>query len=273
MPSPQARHWCFTINNYTDDHVRNLRTVSEQCEYLVFGREVGEQGTPHLQGFVSFSKRKSLGPTKKLIGNEAHLECAKGSPAQASAYCKKDGDFEEFGTCPGGKGKRTDLEKVAKLVQEGTPVREIAKTHPSAILRYGSGVLRLRLYFPQERRGAPEVHVFWGRTGAGKTRRVWEFIKDDEIWSHPGDKWFDGYDGHRVVLFDDFDGGWFKLTYLLKLLDRYRFQVPVKCGFTWWEPTHIFITSNIDPNEWYPNARDEHKAALKRRFTNVVKFD
>jgi hypothetical protein len=109
--------------------------------------------------------------------------------------------------------------------------------------------------------------VFWGKTGTGKTRRVWEFVKDDELWIHPGDRWFDGYDRHKCALFDDFDGSWFKLSYLLKLLDRYVFPVPVKGAYTWWCPSQIFITSNIEPRMWYPGALEDHRAALLRRLS------
>lgn len=270
MPSRQARHWVFTLNNYTDDDEERLCTLGEQrqsdCVYLVFGRETGESGTKHLQGYAAFSKRKALGTIKTIISPRAHLEPAQGNPTQASDYCKKDGDYEEFGVLPGGQGKRSDLMQVAKACKEGRSFRSIAEDHPAAVLRYGSGVLRLRQLYRPIRTTPPEIWVLWGKTGTGKTRRIWEYADTDEMWVHPGDRWFDGYDGHRAVLFDDFDGGWFKLTYLLKLIDRYVFQVPVKGGYTWWAPSIIYFTSNIEPKNWYPNALQEHQNALLRRL-------
>lgn len=268
MPTRQAKHWCFTINNYDDDIVRSVRdaSITDGVVYLVFGREVGESGTPHLQGYVSFRKRVAFGHVKSLFGAKAHLEPARGNPTQASTYCKKDGDFEEFGELPGGSGQRTDLIAVAEAIKQGETLRAISERYPAAVLRYGSGVQRLRAHYRPSRDQAPEIQCFWGPTGCGKTRRVWEFVKHDELWLHPGGQWFDGYDGHRSVLFDDFDGSWFKLHYLLKLLDRYPMPVPVKGGFTWWVPKHIFITSNVQPREWYNNAHEEHKRALMRRL-------
>lgn len=127
--------------------------------------------------------------------------------------------------------------------------------------------MRLRMFHRPERPAPPQIWTFWGKTGTGKTRRVWEFANVDELWVHPGDRWFDGYDSQRAVLFDDFDGSWFKLSYLLKLLDRYMMQVPVKGGYVWWNPKTIYLTSNINPKDWYPQANEEHKAALKRRLT------
>lgn len=272
-----GKHWCFTLNNYEETDVDAFTCLGTELPspvvYLVFGRETGEQGTPHLQGFISFSKRKSLAFIKGLLCNRIHAEIAKGTPAQASTYCKKDGDFKEFGTVPGGQGTRTDLQLVAKKIREGTSFREVAEQHPDAVLRYGSGILRLRRLYRPERPHPPQIWIFWGVTGTGKTRRVWEFADKKELWVHPGDRWFCGYDGHKSVLFDDFDGSWFKLAYLLRLLDRYPMPVPVKGDQTWWCPSTIYITSNLKPSDWYPNGNKDHLNALQRRldqFGNVV---
>jgi hypothetical protein len=269
MPSRQAKHWCWTLNNFTEDEFQALQALGQErpgIKYLVFGKEKGETGTPHLQGFISFEKKTTFKTAKLVISERAHLEPAKGSPAQASDYCKKDGEFEEFGTCPKGKGARSDLEDVAKKVKNGARMRDIAEEHPAAVLRYGSGIQRLRGLYRPKREGPPEIWVFWGKTGVGKTRRVWEFANVDELYVHPGGRWFDGFDGHRAVLFDDFDGSWFTITYLLKLVDRYMFQVPVKGSFVWWAPHVIYFTSNHHPKEWYKNASQDHQDALLRRI-------
>lgn len=270
MPSTQAKHWCFTLNNYSDNEVATVRSAaeSEGTVYLVFGREVGECGTPHLQGFVSLSNRTSFGVVKAMLGGRVHLECARAKPVVAAAYCKKDGDYEEFGSLSttSSKGQRTDLQTLADSIRAGKTFREIAEEDPASAIRYGTGILRLQQLTRPQRRFPPQILTLWGPTGTGKTRRVWEFANHDQLWVHPGGSWFDGYDHHRSVLFDDFDGSWFKITYLLKLLDRYVMPVPVKGSHAWWVPTHIYITSNINPEDWYENAKPEHKAALLRRL-------
>jgi hypothetical protein len=270
MPSSQARHWCWTLNNYTDDERNALEALGSELPepviYLIFGEEEGENGTPHLQGFISFSKRMTFRFTKTLISERAHLESAKGSPKQNKEYCSKGKNIKEYGTLPGGRGARTDLEAVAQACREGKSLKEIAEDYPSAALQYSTGILRLKQFYRPEREGPPELWCLWGRTGTGKTRRIWEFTDHDMLWVHPGDRWFDGYYGQPAVLFDDFDGGWFKMTYLLKLIDRYMFQVPIKGGYTWWAPKVIYFTSNHHPKEWYPQAKEEHVNALLRRF-------
>ena len=266
-----SKHWCFTLNNYTDEEQAKLQSLwaekANDVQYLVFGREEGEEGTKHLQGYISFTKRKSFASAKRSISDRAHVERTLGKPNQAADYCKKDADFEEYGTLPGGQGNRSDLAECVKAIKAGKSIRELADEFPGTIIRYGNGIQRLRVLHRIERTGPPEIWTLWGKTGTGKTRRVWEFADIDSLWVHPGDRWFDGYDGHLAVLFDDFDGSWFKLSYLLRLLDRYPMTVPIKGGFTYWVPRTIYITSNLPPKEWYKNAEEEHRRALMRRLT------
>lgn len=127
------------------------------------------------------------------------------------------------------------------------------------------------IYAPQ-RDSAPDVFVLWGSTNTGKTSAVFDAHDHSDIYMHTGSMWFDGYDGHSVALFDDFDGKEFRISYLLKLLDRYPFRVPVKGGFVSWYPRTIYITSNLNPVLWYPNADSQHFLALRRRFTKVTHY-
>ena len=283
MPGGQAKHWTWTLNNYTEDDLAGLLALGgelpEPVQYLIFSREYGESGTPHLQGYIALSTKKTLSYVRELVSPQAHFEVSRGSPEQNKEYCSKDNpdgqpskdpetDIFEFGTLPRGRGARTDLARVAEQVRSGVPIREIADSDPAAFIRYGNGILRYRMMVRPSRSSPPSIWVFWGPSGSGKTRRCWDFTDHSKIWVHPGDRWFDGYDScsHPCVLFDDFDGSWFKLDYLLKLLDRYVFQVPIKGGYTWWCPRTVLITSNIEPKLWYRNANEAQQAALLRRL-------
>jgi len=91
---PKAKRWCFTLNNPTAD--------DDKCEdwdpltkYMIVGQEVGEEGTPHWQGYVEFLKEKRLTALKALIPR-AHWEKCKGTPWQNFQYCSKDGQFKEW---------------------------------------------------------------------------------------------------------------------------------------------------------------------------------
>ena len=77
-----AKNWVFTINNYVDNDIEKLETMYDHghFSYVVFGREVGENGTPHLQGYVQLKKKMRLNQVKKFISSRAHLEVSRGSP-------------------------------------------------------------------------------------------------------------------------------------------------------------------------------------------------
>ena len=69
----RSRGYCFTINNPTGWDEADIEGLSTAAEYYVYGRETGEEGTPHLQGYVRFKnaisfmriKQLLLGPTSK----------------------------------------------------------------------------------------------------------------------------------------------------------------------------------------------------------------
>lgn len=108
----RSRSWCFTLNNYTIEECIDLFDINFQ--YLVVGFEIGEEGTEHIQGYVYFEDTKTLKRLKKWLPR-AHFEKAKGTPLQASTYCKKDGDFHEFGVHPRqGKLQFEELEVIMK---------------------------------------------------------------------------------------------------------------------------------------------------------------
>lgn len=271
----KAKNWCFTINNYTQSDESKIKEygATDACIYLCIGREVGENGTPHLQGFIAFRERQRLSQVHAAISERGHFEVAKGTPAQASQYCKKDGDFIECGLLPKGKGNRSDIQQVQARILEGASRADIRDEFFAIYSRYPKAIDQYIMDVAPVRDWVTDVNVFWGKTGRGKTRAVFEFIEKAQIYVHPGESWFDGYTGQKVVLFDDFSGSEFKLSYLLKLLDRYPMRVPVKGGYANWVPRHVFITSNKDPDLWYENAFEEHRNALKRRITLIRKFD
>jgi len=133
------------MNNYTPDDVDRLmafnpdgRSQLTGVEYIVFGREVGESGTPHLQGTVCFESRKRLDQVIAVIG-QAHCTTTR-SLSQSIDYCKKDGDFEQVGVPPTEtqrSGTRSDLEAFKDSVREGmTSMKELREHHSEVCARY-----------------------------------------------------------------------------------------------------------------------------------------
>lgn len=84
--------WCLTLNNYTPEEVEQVKRLSEDERVIgiVVGEEVGEEGTPHLQGYVRFAKNCRMSTLKKYL-DRAHFEKRLGPEKNAWDYCKKDG--------------------------------------------------------------------------------------------------------------------------------------------------------------------------------------
>jgi len=82
-----AVNWCFTLNNYKESEYELLKDLD--VAYLIIGKEVGEQGTPHLQGYIQFHKKKRITALKK-INQRIHWEKIKGTPEDNIKYCSKE---------------------------------------------------------------------------------------------------------------------------------------------------------------------------------------
>lgn len=260
----RSRRWVFTLNNYTVEEEGKVQEPNDRVKYIIYGREVGESGTKHLQGFVQFKQPASFNQVKEYIPR-AHWEKARGTTDQAITYCQKDGDIWEFGDKPA-QGKRNDLSELRELVFAGKRTVELASEHFGTYVRYHRGIEKVVQLVRREREKTPPlVYYIWGPTGSGKTRSVYE--KHQDVWTYPGKGWFCGYEGQECALLDDLraDDG-LSFGFLLRLLDRYPVDVPTKGGHTYWDPKYIYITSNVKPEELY---RMHDSAPLLRRITEI----
>jgi hypothetical protein len=107
--------------------------------------------------------------------------------------------------------------------------------------------------------------VYWGHTGTGKSRRAWDEAGIGAYPKDPRSKFWDGYRNHEHVVIDEFRGG-IDISHILRWFDRYPVVVEVKGSSVVLSATHIWITSNIDPRQWYPELDEETLAALLRRL-------
>jgi len=149
----QGTRWVFTINNPSaEDHERLLRIGGDLdrsgVSYLVYGREVGESGTPHLQGYCIFASRRRLAGVRSAISERGHFEISRGTPLQASDYCKKGGDFTEHGTLPT-KKRAAGVPEFCEWLKSLTAFpseREIANAYPGLWVRYQSKLIDLAVH-------------------------------------------------------------------------------------------------------------------------------
>lgn len=269
-PSRRSKSWCFTINNPSDKDRNDVKYLFDHvhAEYLVFGSEVGAAGTPHLQGYVHFPNPKSLSQMK-LVLPKAHLETRRGSHSQASSYCKKDGDYTEYGSLPlsAAETSKNMWKDILQLAREGN-MDSIEDKYPAIFLRY---MEKLRsLATPQlSILDTLESEWWYGPTGTGKSRKLWQ--DHPHHYAKQLNKWWDGYNGEEVVAIEEWAPKNECTASALKVwADRYPFPAEVKGGkLNKIRPKKIIVLSNYSPEECFTNKEDLEP--IKRRF-KVIYF-
>lgn len=258
----KARGCVFTIHK-PDDFLDELRRYcKDECTYAVIGHEVcPTTGRKHIQGYCHWKSPRSLGFFSKTFG-DCHVEKPRGTAQQNREYCTKDGKFEEFGSIPV-QGHRVDWQQAFDDLKEGTPLVEILEKQPHLLpCQRALREVRNQLLKPVHRN--VHVTVLWGDAGVGKSRWAWD--KYPDLYTKPSGEWWDGYNGEKVLLLDDFYG-WIRYHDLLRVLDRYPTSVPFKGGFVWAQWDTIVITSNKHPSLWYA---DRWSYALRRRLHKII---
>lgn len=262
--------WVFTLNNYTDDEVKLINDL--ECNYCIYGREVGEQGTPHLQGYITFKNACRMTSLAKLI-KRAHWEAAVGRPEAAINYCKKDGNYHIIDNR--NQGQRNDLQALASGIISGGLDKSVID-FPHMYIRYHLGMEKLSARVnTRPRNFKPYVTWLWGKSGCGKT----SFVVDSEPNLYivgEGYKWWDGYEGQEAVLFDDLREDQINFTWLLRLIDRYPCLVQVKGGTRNLCSKRMYITCPRPPKKEFAFLINEDLMQLTRRIdivTEVTEVD
>lgn len=273
----QAKNWCFTINNPTEDDTLQLQLL--ECTYIVYQLESGNEGNvPHFQGYVQFGTRKRLATLSTLL-TRAHLSVARGSPHSNKIYCTKEdtrtGGPWERGTITGGQGSRTDVNELREMVRLGSTDESIILAHTGLWLRYRNSINAMRHVFAEPRNFKSEVRVYWGAPGVGKSRRANEEAPNSyylSISDKSQSVWWDGYNGHSNIIIDDFYG-WLPWSFLLRLCDRYPFQVQTKGGHVQFAAKLIIFTSNSHPKNWYTRIPNEDWTPFERRIDKIEEIN
>ncbi len=91
-----AIRWCFTLNNYSKEEFGSIIDIfRNKSKLYIIGDEVGNCGTPHLQGYVEFKSK--LRPIGLFSFKRIHWEKSKGSKDENIAYCSKQNVIASLG--------------------------------------------------------------------------------------------------------------------------------------------------------------------------------
>lgn len=99
-----AKRWPFVLNNYTDEEISSIVPIlKEKCKVWAFSKEVGESGTPHLQGYVEFklkTRPRSIGCTPRIHWGDKNGKPARGTREENLDYIRKAGPVYMSGGLP-----------------------------------------------------------------------------------------------------------------------------------------------------------------------------
>lgn len=271
----RSRAYCFTLNNPTEDEFRDLLDI--KCRYIIAASEVGESDTPHVQGFIYFAEAVSFSSVKRLIGGRSHIERARGTTAQAIAYCQKDGDYVEFGIPPL-DARAKGIASAAKwaAIRKACENRDYGNLPDDFICRNYRSYNGIRQLYLEQRKlvdlDVLENYWYHGDTGTGKSRaaRAWCHARGLAFYLKDLTTWWCGYEHEPVVIIDEFGPDAAKLLgEQLKIwTDHYVCRVQPKFGSMLIRPKHFIICSNWTLQTLF--STHATSSPLERRFTTVT---
>lgn len=242
----------------------HLSTIDDIVEHVI-AVEKHADGNSHLHAYVKFTKGVTL-----ARNSEFNLPHHKGNyqPARSCAavikYCIKGGDYDssfDMDTYLKKKGKvnaTTIREKSVKTALEDGDISYVS----ARAYQYARSILQDK-YDHTDTRGL----WFYGDPGTGKSYSARMYNND--VYLKSQNKWWDGYEGEKTVILDDFDKQGIPLGHHLKIwTDRYACSGEIKGGTVNLCHERLIVTSNYSIDELW-EGDSQMTAALNRRFRRI----
>ena len=146
----RSRCWVWTLNNYTLQDIRTIRTFATQdrVNYILYGKEVGENNTPHLQGYIELKNAMTISALNRQLGNRCWIGARQGTQQQAIDYIKNnpekpEPDIWEYGqpriTNPRDRGSGK-FGPIKRDILDGVSWTDIRESYPGHCIRYGRAI-------------------------------------------------------------------------------------------------------------------------------------
>lgn len=278
------RHFCFTINNYEPEDDLTVVELIEDNDRVAYGvaeHEIGEEGTPHIQGYISCIKQQWRSTIERWLGGKAWITPANGTWEDNFKYCTKEGE-ENIIVLKEPKNLHRSLnwDKMMEDMAHMTP-DQFADKYPKVWFSSWKNVLHRMGEFAMKNAEVWNGNLhhkniwIWGPAGCGKTKWATSLCPLPNIYMKNFNKWWDGYLilTTKLVILDDYpnlsSGGNTLVQHLKRWGDRYPFIGECKGSQITAEPGRfIFIvTSNYAIEECFQT--EEDIAAIKRRFHEI----
>lgn len=272
----RSRNYVFTLNNWTEEHKSMLAMLckgSDSIRCLFYGEEVGNSGTPHLQGFICYKAMKSHRQVVKQLPG-AHVEPMNGTIEQSVVYCEKGGKTTLHGILPmsntaKGKKEKERWDRIKTLAKSG----KLDEIESDVYIRHYNVLKRIAADHAPAPASIDNLINEWyhGPSGTGKSRKARTDYPDAYIKLN--NKWWDGYNGEDTVIIEDIDkydvalGG-----HLKRWSDHYPFPAEFKGGVKKIRPKKIIITSNYHPSEIWEDRNTIEPIERRYKVTHFNTF-
>lgn len=294
-----------------DTDVKELVPKRSLYSFVAFQEEKGEEtGKLHLQGmFYSRKKTMTWSSLKNAFTDKMHFEARRDQKEDSKAaymYCCKPNIFHPTDTtwvgneCHGGhtdrrweagqkpfQGGRSDIGVMCTAIVSGKlkSADEVMKAHPSTWLRCYKGVEKMlemvnkpKTYsFDEDEHKKVNLYWFYGKAGSGKSKAARRYAGSLGTTVHfqdPAmDNWYEGYNGEKLIFFDDMDTTKANLKNFLRMTDEYERPLVQKKGSSVrLDIDHVIVTTVESPweDEMFLNMKGGVNQIL-RRLTEVMK--
>lgn len=232
----------FVINNYTNVELCQLKEfLPEICKKALFGLEVGDSGTPHIQGYISLKKKKRITElTKYQCLSRASLRACRNEEALVE-YCSKDNIEFSLG-----------FPKPIKIITE--------------LYHWQKDIEKLFFTEPDDR------HIYWNWENTGNIGKSafckYMYIKHQALIVRGG-KLADimnivfntDMDMCRMIIFDLPRGTGNKISYtsLEAIKDGFITNTKYETGCKAFNPPHLVVFANFPPENLDSLSKDRWK--------------
>lgn len=270
--------WAFTINNPTEQDLCYINALANISTRLFVSHETGKQGTPHYQGYVTFRGGKRFKAVKDLLPR-AYLGKARKNYKANRSYVFKEGSDVIVDLNNSNQGERTDLDDAREVIKSSgyhNALKRCAEECGTTYVKYARGLrdYRQQIYQGDQtpREFQPIIIWVYGPAGSGKTRMPNDMYPSDQRYTVRDPKWWSGYRNQPVAILDELRSDKYDYDTLLKLTDRYPYDVQIKGGEVTFNSKVIWVTGPQDPDYTYMGKTNDHNTIkqLQRRITLLI---
>lgn len=267
----RARNWLLTLNQKEGESLPDaeywLRSLYEEtgAAYVVGQLEAGDDTQRlHIQAYANYKEKMGFSKLKKFA-NTVNLREVKIDNG-VRQYCMKQdtrvaGPWE-FGKIPLARNSKADWDAVKEAAKRG----EFDKIPPDIFMRNYNNIRSVfKDYCVTPDHTTLRGIYIYGKSGIGKSSLARGLFPGESIYYKNHNKWFDGYRGESVIIWDDLGLEHPKLfsQYFKIWTDRYGCRGEVKGGVVPLTHKYFIFTSQYSFETMF--TEEETYEALGRR--------